>query len=55
MERYKLTIIWQGQDKDEFYYNNYDEAKEIENGYKMAFGSQIEWSGITRDNGKFEC
>lgn len=44
---YKLIIIWYTGEKETYDYTTREEAEEAEKGYHMAFGNQIEWSGIS--------
>ena len=46
--KYRLLIIWDTGEKEENFYNTEEEAKEIEAGYKMAFGNQIAFTCIDR-------
>lgn len=46
--KYRLLIVWDTGEKEENFYNTEDEAKEIEAGYKMAFGNQIAFTCIDR-------
>ena len=45
---YRLTIIWYNGERDEYDYPTREEAEKAENGYHMAFGNQISWSGISK-------
>lgn len=45
---YRLIIIWYNGERDEYDYPTREEAEEAENGYRMAFGNQISWSGINK-------
>ena len=40
---YKAVIIWETGEKEEYFYNTYEEARNCVDGYKMAFGNQIQW------------
>ena len=42
-----LIIIWQDGTAEKYIYPTYEDAQKAEAGYKMAFGNQIEWSGLT--------
>ena len=44
---YKLTIIWCTGEKETYDYTTREEAEKAELGMRMAFGNQIEWSGIS--------
>ena len=41
-----LVIVWNDGTTETHVYNTYEDAKQAETGYKMAFGNQIQWSGI---------
>lgn len=43
---YELVIIWSTGEKDVYQYTTREEAEKAELGMRMAFGNQIEWSGI---------
>lgn len=45
---YELVIIWTDGDKDVTQYATEEDAEKAELNMKMAFGNQIEWSGIRR-------
>lgn len=47
---YRLLIIWNDGQKEENYYGTEEEAKEIQSGYYMAFGSQVQFSCIEKVN-----
>ena len=44
--KYELIIIWDDGTTETHFYNSESKATEIEAGFKMAFGNQIQWSGI---------
>lgn len=46
MRKYELIIIWLTGEKEIYEYNTREEAEKAEQGYKMAFGNQISWTGI---------
>lgn len=43
---YKLIVIWYTGEKNEHLYKTYEEAQQVANNYKMAFGNQITYTGI---------
>lgn len=43
MEKYELIIIWATGERATHLYDTYADALEIENGFKMAFGYQIDF------------
>ncbi len=45
--RYELIIIWESGEKEVYSYDSKEKAKKIEEGYKIVFGNQISWTGIT--------
>lgn len=45
---YELIIVWATGEKEAHGYETEDKAKEIEAGYKMAFGNQIAFTCINR-------
>ena len=46
--KYRLLIVWDTGEKEENYYATEEKAKEIEAGYRMAFGSQIVFTCIDK-------
>lgn len=46
MRKYELIVIWSTGEKEVHEYNSREKAKKAEQGYKMAFGNQISWTGI---------
>lgn len=46
MAKYELVVVWETGEKDIIPYSNEEEAKVIEYRYRMAFGNQIQWTGI---------
>lgn len=46
--KYILIVIWYNGDCDEYDYPTREEAEKAENGYHMAFGNQISWTGINK-------
>ena len=42
---FELIIIWDSGEKEVYTYSTKEEAESIENGYKIAFGSQV-WTAI---------
>ena len=42
----ELVVIWETGEKEVHKYNNLEDAKEAEKGFRMAFGNQISWTGI---------
>lgn len=46
--KYTLIIIWDYDGAKETYdYATREEAERAEEGYRMAFGNQIRWTGIS--------
>lgn len=43
---YELIVIWETGEKEVCSYSTYEEAKNIADGFMMAFGNQISWTGI---------
>ena len=43
---YELIVTWTTGEKEIHTYSSEAEAKERGNGYKMAFGNQISWTGF---------
>lgn len=48
--KYELIIIWETGERETAVYNSKEEAQNIEKGFYMAFGSQIQWTGINEVN-----
>ena len=48
---YELVIVWLTGETDIFTYNTEEEAQKAADGYKIAFGSQVEWTGTRRKRG----
>ena len=46
MKRYELVVIWETGEKEVHEYTNILEAKMVKHGYEVAFGKQIQWTGI---------
>lgn len=46
---YKLIVIWDSGEKEEATYETIEKAKEIEKGFRMAFGKQVQWTGIRKE------
>lgn len=46
MAKYELIVIWDTGEKTTEQYNTEEEAREIEAGFYMAFGRQVQWTGI---------
>lgn len=46
--KYELVIIWDTGEKQTFGYDTEDKAKEIEAGYRIAFGNQIAFTCINK-------
>ena len=44
---YVLIILWTDGDRNEYEYTTREEAERGELNMRMAFGNQIEWSGIS--------
>lgn len=44
--RYILGIIWDSGEKEIFQFITREEAEEVEKGYHMAFGNQIQYSWV---------
>ena len=45
---YELIVIWETGEKEICVYNSYEAAQKAADGYKIAFGRQISWTGINR-------
>lgn len=43
---FRLTIVWETGEKEVHEYETREQAEEIARGFKMAFGSQVQWVGI---------
>lgn len=48
----ELVIVWDTGEKQVIEYPDEETAKQAEQGYKKAFGRQIEWSGIRPKKGE---
>ena len=48
MYDYKSVIIWSTGEKQVYEYETYTDAVNGEDSMRMAFGNQIQWSGIIR-------
>lgn len=48
MLKYELVIIWATGEKEIYTYNTEEQAEEIGQGMKMAFGNQVQWYGVRR-------
>lgn len=46
--KYRLLIVWDTGEKEENFFDTEEKAKEIEAGYKMAFGNQIAFTCIDK-------
>ena len=46
--RYQLLWIWYDGDRDSSLYDSYEEAQEIMEGFKKAFGDQISFICINK-------
>ena len=46
--KYRLLIVWDTGEKEENFYSTEEEAREIEAGFKMAFGNQIVFTCIDK-------
>ena len=46
--RYELIVIWETGEKEIHPYASREETEQAADGYKMAFGNQISWTGINR-------
>lgn len=44
--KYELVIVWNLGEKNIIEYESQEQAEKAEQGYKVAFGNQIQWSGI---------
>ena len=45
---YELIVIWETGEKETCLYDSREKAEQAANGYKMAFGNQVSWTGINR-------
>ena len=45
---YELIVIWETGEKNVYEYNSEQDAQQGEANMKMAFGNQIQWTGINR-------
>lgn len=43
---YELIVIWTSGEKEIHEFQSREQACETGDGYKMAFGTQIEWVGV---------
>lgn len=43
-----LGIVWDTGEREIFQYTTREEAEEVERGYKMAFGNQIQYTWVCR-------
>ena len=43
---YTLIIIWQTGERSEYEYSTREQAEQGERNMRVAFGNQIEWTGI---------
>lgn len=50
MKRYELIVIWECNDKNIYTYWSYEKAQKAMDAMKMAFGNQIQWTGIREVN-----
>ena len=46
--RYELVIVWQTGEIERYYYADMETAMLTENGFKTAFGSQIQWTVVNK-------
>ena len=44
--RYKLIILWETGEREEYIYDSKTTAIEAQKGYRLAFGNQIAWTAI---------
>lgn len=44
--KYEVVVIWDDGRKDVYEYGTKEKAENIAQGYKMAFGNQIAWTGV---------
>jgi len=44
--RYRLLIVWEDGEKNEYFYKTREEAETIRDGYRTAFGKQISFMCI---------
>lgn len=45
---YELIVIWSTGEKDVYDYETREEAEKGAKNMKMAFGNQVQWTGIDR-------
>ena len=45
---YELVVIWSTGEKEVYTYHTEDRAEKAAQDMKMAFGSQISWTGVRR-------
>lgn len=43
--KYELVIVWEAGEKNIIEYESQELAEKAKQGYKVAFGNQIQWSG----------
>ena len=43
---YELIVIWDTGEKEIYPYETKEEAEEKAEGYKIAFGKQVVWTGV---------
>ena len=43
--KYETIIIWYTGEKEVYEYDTREEAEKAAEGYRMAFGNQIQWAG----------
>lgn len=48
--KYKLIILWETGEREEYTYETKETAIEAQKGYRMAFGNQISWTAIDATN-----
>ena len=46
--KWRLLIIWDTGEKEEAFYDTEEKAREIEAGYKMAFGAQVVFTCVDK-------
>lgn len=44
--KYKLIIIWDNGNREEYIYGTQERAEKTAHSMKVVFGDQIEWLGI---------
>ena len=45
---YELVVVWETGEKEIHAYATEEEARAAGDGYKMAFGNQISWTGTRK-------